>query len=268
MSAWRLLGRPRRSRLRHNLGDRWSVVRSHLPFARTSPASKRIGELTWWREEVPKFLAWYRGELPELWGVAAPSDSVKVIGANSFQNAVLTYLSMRADFYPQRLGVPATHFAGRKLLDVGCGALPFALGFVDCDVYGLDPLLDGYRALGFPFDEYSSRMTFVKARAEEMPFADGFFDAIISVNAIDHVDDFARAAREIARVLAPGGLLRLEVHYHRPSVLEPHGLSDEAMIVHFGRLGLRKVAERVVPESQRVGPTGTEPETITIWSNE
>jgi hypothetical protein len=42
------------------------------------------------------------------------------------------------------------------------------------------------------------------------------------------------------------------------------------MILHFGHLGLRKVAERVVPESQRVGrgPAGADPEMLTIWSNE
>ena len=34
-----------------------------------------------------------------------------------------------------------------------------------------------------------------------MPFEDGFFDAVISVNAIDHVNDFAETAKEIKRVL-------------------------------------------------------------------
>jgi SAM-dependent methyltransferase len=270
MSLSRLLDGPRWSRRREKLGDRWAVARSRLPFARTPLSLKNVGELKWWRGEVPKFLAWYRGELPELWGVAAPSDSDKVVRPNPLESAVLTFLLLRVDYYPERLGIPTTHFAGRKLLDVGCGALPFALEFVDCDVYGLDPLVDEYRAIGFPLDAYSSRMTYVKARAEQMPFADGCFDAVISVNAIDHVDDFARTAREVARVLAPEGLLRLEVHYHRPGVLEPHVLSDETMILHFGHLGLRKVAERVVPESQRVGqgPVGADPEMLTIWSNE
>lgn len=256
--------------LRENLADRWSVARSHLPPSRTRLSLKSARELRWWRGEVPKFPAWYRGELSELWGVPAPSDAAKVVGPDPFQKAVLTFVSVRSDFYPQHLLVSPTHFVGRRLLDVGCGAVPFALAFVDCEVYGLDPLVDEYRALGFPLDQYSERMTYVKARAEEIPFDDGFFDAIISVNAIDHVDDFPRSAREICRVLAPGGVVRLEAHYHPPSSLEPHSLSDEVMIAHFGHLGMRKVGERVALELERVGPGGlaNSQEKLTVWAND
>jgi SAM-dependent methyltransferase len=267
----RLLHNPGAMRtLRADLGDRWRVARSHLPFARTRLSLKHVRELRWWRGEVPKFPAWYRGELSELWGVPAPPDVAKVIGPDPFQNAVLTFISVRSDFYPEHLLVPPTHFAGRKVLDVGCGAVPFALAFVDCEVYGLDPLVNEYRALGFPLDQYSERMTYVKAGAEEIPFDDGSFDAVISVNAIDHVDDFARSAREICRVLRPGGVLRLEAHYHPPSKLEPHSLSDERLIAAFGHLGVRKVGERVAIEIERVSP-GTfadAEETLTVWAND
>lgn len=257
--------------LRENLADRWAVARSHLLLARTRLSFKYAGELRWLRGEVPKFLAWYRGELGELWGVPAPSESVKVRGEDPLGDAVLTLLSLKApDYYPQHLLAPSTHFAGKKLLDVGCGPIPFALGFVDCDVYGLDPLLDGYRALGFPFDRYPDRMTYVKAAAEDIPFDDGFFDAVISVNAIDHVDNFVQSAREISRVLAEGGVLRLEAHYHSASRLEPHSLSDDTLISCFGHLGLRKITERVALESEQVGefPSDGFEEKLAVWAND
>ena len=44
--------------------------------------------------------------------------------------------------------------------------------------------------------EFTDRVTFVRGFAEAMPFPAASFDAVIAVNSIDHVDDFARAARE------------------------------------------------------------------------
>jgi SAM-dependent methyltransferase len=43
--------------------------------------------------------------------------------------------------------------------------------------------------------------------AEELPFKDNAFDAVISVAVLEHVRDPFRAAKEIARVLKPGGKL-------------------------------------------------------------
>ncbi len=42
---------------------------------------------------------------------------------------------------------------------------------------------------------------------EELPFADGAFDAVIGVNAFQFAGDPARAFAEAARVLRPGGVL-------------------------------------------------------------
>jgi SAM-dependent methyltransferase len=59
-----------------------------------------------------------------------------------------------------------------------------------------------------------------------MPFENHFFDAVISVNAIDHVDDFFKTASEIIRVLKPNGKIRLHVHYHIKTQTEPLELND------------------------------------------
>jgi SAM-dependent methyltransferase len=47
----------------------------------------------------------------------------------------------------------------------------------------------------------------VRADALRLPFADGRFDRVMSICAIEHFDDGARALAEMARVLAPGGEL-------------------------------------------------------------
>ena len=51
--------------------------------------------------------------------------------------------------------------------------------------------------------------TFVQAPATELPFADGFFDAVVANNVIQHIGEPERAAVEFRRVLAPGGRVGL-----------------------------------------------------------
>ena len=52
-----------------------------------------------------------------------------------------------------------------------------------------------------------SNITFLEGRAEEMPAPSGQFDAILASLSLMYVIDRAAAAREIARVLRPGGRL-------------------------------------------------------------
>jgi SAM-dependent methyltransferase len=47
----------------------------------------------------------------------------------------------------------------------------------------------------------------IRGDALDLPFADGSFDRVMSICAIEHFDDGARALDEMARVLAPGGEL-------------------------------------------------------------
>jgi ubiquinone/menaquinone biosynthesis C-methylase UbiE len=56
----------------------------------------------------------------------------------------------------------------------------------------------------------------IEASAEELPFADDSFDAVVSTLVLCTVDSPQRAAAEIARVLRPGGELRLIEHVRDP----------------------------------------------------
>jgi ubiquinone/menaquinone biosynthesis C-methylase UbiE len=89
---------------------------------------------------------------------------------------------------------------------------------------GLDPLADSYLELGA--DEHA--MTYVAAGSEDIPFPDGHFDVVASVNSLDHVDDLDATIAEIKRILAPGGtfLLLTDVN-HDPNVCEPQEFSWE-----------------------------------------
>ncbi len=60
----------------------------------------------------------------------------------------------------------------------------------------------------------AARVTVAEGRAEELPFADGSFDAAVSAFALCTVQDPAAALAELRRVLVPGGTLLLLEHVH------------------------------------------------------
>jgi SAM-dependent methyltransferase len=106
-----------------------------------------------------------------------------------------------------KFGLPPEFFAGRRVLDVGCGPvglihfLPQAVERVR-----LDPLLHIYEEK-LPFSGLS-----ITATGEQLPLADRCVDIAICFNALDHMCDPASALAELARVLRPGGTLLLMIH--------------------------------------------------------
>jgi SAM-dependent methyltransferase len=68
--------------------------------------------------------------------------------------------------------------------------------------------------------EYPS--TDVLSVGEHLPFADGTFDAALSLNVLEHVRDPFRCARELARVVRPGGKLYASTPFLQPYHGYPH----------------------------------------------
>lgn len=121
--------------------------------------------------------------------------------------------------YTVQFGLDRSFFAGKSILDIGCGprgSLEWATEATER--VGLDPLADDYRQLGI--DDHA--MTYVSSGAERIPFADGHFDVVTSLNSLDHVDDVEATLQEIARVVRAGGAFLLEVEVgHEPTPTEP-----------------------------------------------
>lgn len=78
------------------------------------------------------------------------------------------------------------------------------------EVWSIDPsreVLEASRAaLG---RAEARRVRFVEASADDTGFEDGFFDVVSSVMVLHHIASLQPALEEMARVLAPGGLLVL-----------------------------------------------------------
>jgi ubiquinone/menaquinone biosynthesis C-methylase UbiE len=130
-------------------------------------------------------------------------------------------------FFTTHFGLDRGFYAGKRLLDVGCGprgSLEWASEAAER--VGLDPLAGDYAR----FRDGTETMRYVAAGAERMPFADASFDVVSSLNSLDHVDDLDAAIAEIARVAAPGASLLLIVDVeHEPTTTEPQWLGWEIL---------------------------------------
>ena len=158
---------------------------------------------------------------------------------------------------------------GLNVLDVGAGPMPSALAFHDCRITALDPLHPYYKILGFPYDTYykinGNTLTFATASAENMPFEDDTFDAIIAVNSIDHVDHFEEAAQEIQRVLKHNGKLAMHIHCHTATICEPIELTEERIISSFSSIKGLRIMHRSQQSYSSKGLPNTEH--FTLWRN-
>lgn len=98
-----------------------------------------------------------------------------------------------------------------RVLEVGSGAHGLVFFFGTTRGVGVDPLACDYAAL---FPAWQQRARTIAATGERLPFADASFDVVLCDNVVDHAEDPALIARELARVLAPGGLLYFTVNFH------------------------------------------------------
>lgn len=90
-----------------------------------------------------------------------------------------------------------------RVLDLACGT-GYGADFLarrGCRVWGADIAID---ALGFARRRYP-RVRFVAADARCLPFPPAFFDAVVSVETLEHLREGETMAAEVRRVLVPGG---------------------------------------------------------------
>jgi SAM-dependent methyltransferase len=124
------------------------------------------------------------------------------------------------DMMYTRYHLAAEYAAGRRVLELGCGAGQ-GLGLISrraTMVLGADyshPLLVSGRR------HFGPRVPFVQTTAETLPFRNGAFDLVLFFEASYYVPDMERGFAEIARVLAPGGtVLFVNANPERPDFIQ------------------------------------------------
>jgi SAM-dependent methyltransferase len=93
----------------------------------------------------------------------------------------------------------------------------------------------------------------VLAVNQSLPFKDECFDAVISMDVLEHVTDPFAAAREISRVLKPGGVLYIDL----PFLQHEHGYPHH--FFNATRMGLRQLFEGLLEVQKHIVPNAGHP---------
>jgi SAM-dependent methyltransferase len=109
---------------------------------------------------------------------------------------------------------------GKRVLEigVGLGADHERFARAGAELWGIDLTERAVALTEARFRQLGLRSHLQVGDAENLPFADGFFDLVYSWGVIHHTPDTAQAAREILRVLKPGGAFRVMI-YHKHSIV-------------------------------------------------
>ena len=109
--------------------------------------------------------------------------------------------------------------AGDRVIDLGCGTgrHVLALSKQPGIIHGADISRHDLRIARYLLEimrrrnEVKAKVHWLQMAGERLPFADAAFDRVICTETLEHVDDDAVLARELVRVLKPGGILAVSV---------------------------------------------------------
>jgi len=116
---------------------------------------------------------------------------------------------------PALLDINATD----RVIDLGCGTGRHVLEMAKrpADIIGADLSRHDLRAARYLLEimrrrgEVRARVHWLQTAGERLPFKSASFDRVICTETLEHVDDDSVLARELVRVLKPGGILAVSV---------------------------------------------------------
>jgi ubiquinone/menaquinone biosynthesis C-methylase UbiE len=101
--------------------------------------------------------------------------------------------------------------SGQKVLDVATGTGRFALEFAKrgaaVTVIDSSKSMLGIVERKFEKNEYMGSLIAHHGLATKLPFESGLFDICVCINAMNHIPQYDNVLKEMARVLAPDGVL-------------------------------------------------------------
>jgi SAM-dependent methyltransferase len=139
---------------------------------------------------------------------ASPGTTPIRSAAELFDQSTNELTPFRRYALERRLAALARHRTIRRLLDFGCGSghtLGLARRLLGCETYGieLNPVGElGAERLGFALHA---------GPLEEVPWPRASFDLVYAVQVFEHLTDPPRELAQLTALLAPGGLLFVEV---------------------------------------------------------
>jgi ubiquinone/menaquinone biosynthesis C-methylase UbiE len=128
--------------------------------------------------------------------------------AKEYDNWYSTKLGNLADKVESELVLNLLQpYKGMKILDAGCGTGHYSIKLAErgCDVTGIDISSNMLNIARKKSGDLNLPVTFINASAAALPFENNLFDAVISVVAVEFMDDIEKSIEEMLRVTKPGG---------------------------------------------------------------
>ena len=151
---------------------------------------------------------WEQGAAGEFWA-AGESETARLDAEFHARFAFEPNVAPFADFESG---------AGKRVLEIGVGMGADHVRWAQAHpalLAGIDITDRAIRYTQRRFELADLKSALVNGDAEALPYRDGVFDIVYSWGVIHHSPDTARAAREIHRVLKPGGVAKVMIYHLR-----------------------------------------------------
>src|ERR1700730_13051207 len=128
---------------------------------------------------------------------------------HAFNQGRVTHLFERLPILLQRDPRTAGPLAGMKIIDVGCGAglVTEPISRLGAAVIGIDAAERNVLVAERHARSTGASVQYQHALPEELADQGRVFDAVISLEVVEHVADLPVFLDELARLVAPGGIL-------------------------------------------------------------
>jgi SAM-dependent methyltransferase len=155
----------------------------------------------------------------------------------------------------ENTGLPAAWFAGKDVLDAGCGSGRFAYGLakLGARVTAVDATDGGLHAARQACAEFGGRVTIRRHNLLD-PFPDGArFDLVWCFGVLHHTGDTVRAFRNVAEAVKAGGHLFLMI-YGEPRLDRSGECATYAEMSRMRRLAANRSSEDTIALIRREHP--------------
>jgi ubiquinone/menaquinone biosynthesis C-methylase UbiE len=167
-----------------------------------------------------------------------------IVEGNTFQN------SWYKKHMLNMVNVNESFFQNKVVADFGCGPRGSLDWLKNSKLnLGIDVNV-GLYADSFKSAFLNKNMIFVQSTEYTIPLPDNYVDVLLSMNALDHVDNLSEMCLELLRILKPAGIFAAYFNLEEPaSACEPQCLTEKLLNeVILSKLNIIEYKSAIVPE--------------------